>query len=194
MYQVSSHSIPYYRCKQCKRSYTHANYVWDEVHRGIVDALMRPGRLIPAIRAQFNNRDTIERLEGEIKGKENEIQKQRELKDAAFRLGYSLKNYPQEKVQVEINRAEANIQRLKVEKLELEKSLKTLRERLLNEEGVKRFFQLVGKNIETLSKKQWEVLNRMLKLKVTVSSQDIITVSVALPSVRDSKIEFSRLL
>ena len=194
MYHVSSHSIPYYRCKQCKRSYTHANDVWNEVRRGIVDALMRPGRLIPAIRAQFNNRDTIEHLEGEIKAKGNEIQKQEKLKDAAFRLGISLENYPQEKVQDEINRAEANIQRLKAEKLQLEKNLKTLREQALNEEGVKRFCQLVGRNIETLTKKQWEVLNKMLKLKVTVSSQDIITVSVALPPVRDAAIELPRLL
>ena len=101
--------------------------------------------------------------------------------------------YPQERVQEEINKAEGNIQRLKAEKLQLEKNLKTLREQALNEEGVKRFCQLVGKNIETLSKKQWEVLNKMLKLKVTVSSQDLINVSVALPPVRDSEIEFSRL-
>jgi DNA invertase Pin-like site-specific DNA recombinase len=194
MYHVSSHSIPYYRCKQCKRSYTPANDVWNEVRRGIVDALMRPGRLIPAIRAQFNNRDTIERLEGEIKGKENEIQKQEKLKDTAFRLGISLENYSQEKVQEEINKAEAQIQRLEAEKADFEKQRRTLQEQVLNEEGIKRFCQLVGKNIETLSKKQWEVLNKMLRLKVTVSSQDIITVSVALPLVRDAAIELPRLL
>ena len=65
---------------------------------------------------------------------------------------------------------------------------------ILNEEGIKRFCQLVGRNIEALSKKQWEVLNRMLRLKVIISSQDLINVNVALPPVRDdTEIELTRL-
>jgi len=169
--------------------------VWKEVRAGITDGLLRHDRLIPAIRQQFNNRDTIERLEGKIKGKENEIQKQRELQDAAFHLGYSLKNYPQEKVQEAINKAEAAIQRLEAEKADFEKQRRILQEQILNEEGIKRFCELVGRNIEALSKKQWEVLNKMLRLKVIISSQDLINVNVALPPVRDdAEIELTRLL
>jgi len=196
MYGVPVNDKPYYRCPKCRKSYIGAQIIWDELQQGIKGQLLREERLIPAIRVQFDNKDTTARLEQEIKAKAGEIQKWDDAKDAAFRMGMTLKNYPQERVQEEIDRAEENIQRLKAGKVDLEKRLRTLREQKLNEEGIKRLCQSMAKNIDSFTKNQWEVLNKLLKLRVTVYSKELVTVNVALPPVRDTRdtqIEFSRL-
>ena len=111
-------------------------------------------------------------------------------------MGMTLTNYPQERVQKEIDKAEENIQRLKVGKVDLENRLMTLREQKLNEEGIKRLCQSITRNIDNFTKNQWEILNKLLKLRVTVCSKELVTVNVALPPVRDTRntqIEFSQL-
>jgi len=196
MYGVPVNGKPYYRCPKCRRSYISAQIIWNELHEGIKDKLLREERLIPAIRAQFDNKDTIARLEQEIRAKADEIKRWQDAKDAAFHMGMMLKNYPQDRVQEEIDKAEEKIQYLEAEKANLGNRLSTLRERRLNEEGIRRLCQLLAKNIDRLSKNQWEVLNKLLKLKVTVHSKELLTVNVALPPVRDTRdarIEFSRL-
>lgn len=196
MYGVPVNGKPYYRCPKCRKSYISAQIIWDEYQQGIKGELLREERLIPAIRAQFDNKDTITRLEREIKAKVDEIQKWRDAKDAAFRLGMMLKNYPQERVQGEIDKAEEKIQHLEAEKANLDKRLSTLREQKLNEEGIRRLCQLLAKNIDSFTKNQWEVLNKLLKLRITVYSKELIAVNVALPPVRDTRdtqVEFSRL-
>ncbi len=193
MYRVPVNGKPYYRCPKCRKSYISAQIIWNELHEGIKDKLLREERLIPAIRAQFDNKDTIARLEQEIRAKADEIKKWQEAKDAAFHMGMTLKNYPQERVQEEIDKAEEKIQHLEAEKADLGKRLNTLREQRLDEEGIRRLCQLLAKNIDRLTKNQWEMLNKRLKLKVTVYSKELTTVNVALPPIRDTQIEFSRL-
>ncbi|MFC2016219.1 recombinase family protein [Chloroflexota bacterium] len=196
MYGIPVNCKPYYHCPKCRKSYISAQTIWDELQQGIKHQLLREERLIPAIRAQFDNKDTAGRLEQEIKAKAGEIQKWDDAKDTAFRMGMTLKNYPQERVQEEIARAEENIQRLQAGKVDLEKRLRTFREQKLNEEGIKRLCQSMAKNIDSFTKNQWEVLNKLLKLRVTVYSKELVTVNVALPPVRgtgDTQIGFSRL-
>ena len=111
-------------------------------------------------------------IQHEVRIKDDEIKKREDEKDAAFRLGMSLKNYPQERVQEQIDKAEENIRRLKMERLDLEKRLRVLQEQRLNEEGIKRLCQIVAKNIDHLTKKQWEMLNKLLRLRITVFSKE----------------------
>ena len=88
------------------------------------------------------------------------------------------------------------LDRLEMEKADLDNRLSMLREQKLNEEGIMRLCQLLAKNIDRLTKNQWEVLNKLLKLKITVYSKELAIVNVALPPVsdtRDAQIEFSRL-
>ncbi|MFH1032214.1 MAG: recombinase family protein [Chloroflexota bacterium] len=196
MYRVSSKGKRYYRCPNCKGSYIDAQELWDHIQREIKGGLLTEERLIPAIREQFNNKDTSARLEQEIKAKANEIQKWDYAKDAAFRMGMTLKNYSENKVQKEIDKAEENMQRLKVEKADLDKKLNTLTGQKLNEEGIRRLCQLLAKNIDSLTKNQWEVLNKLIKLRVTVYNKRLVNVNVSLPPARDmsvTEIEFSRL-
>ena len=196
MYGVPVNGKPYYRCPKCQKSYINAHILWNELQQGIKGQLLREERLIPAIRAQSHNRDTIARLGQKIDAKAKDIEKWDDAKDIAFRFGVTLRNYPQERVQEEINKAEENIQRIKMEKVDLEKRLKTLREQKLNEEGIERLCQSMARNIDNFTKNQWEVLNKLLKLKITVYSKELVAVNVALPPVRDTKdiqIEFSRL-
>jgi len=196
MYGVPLNGKPYYRCPKCRKSYISAQIIWNELQQGIKGQLLREERLIPAMRVQFDNKDTIARLEQEMEAKAREIQKWDNAKDRAFSMGMTLTDYPQERVQKEIDKAEENIQHLKVGKVDLENRLRTLREHKLNEEGIKRLCQSISRNIDNFTKNQWEVLNKLLKLRVTVYSKELVTVNVALPPVRDTvdaQIEFSRL-
>lgn len=193
MYGVPQKRKPYYRCPKCRKSCFSATALWDEIRQGIQRALLREDWLISQIRTQFDSKDVIERLEQAIEAKGNEIRKLEKSKDKAFRMGMVLDNYPAEKVQEQIDQAETNIQRLKMEKVGLEKRLQTLKEQMVNEGGIRRFCQLAKDNIESLTKNQWQLLNKLLKLKITVYTKELITVNMALPPVRDTQIEFSRL-
>ena len=64
-----------------------------------------------------------------------------------------------------------------------------LKERIADEEGVKRFCRIVAENISNLTKNQWQVLFKLLKLKISVVSKELITVSVALPPIRETETE-----
>ena len=188
--------VAYYRCPKCRglgRS-IQAQPVWDVLHPKIELELLREERLIPAVSAEFGNKDTIDQLEYEIKTKDSQIRKWDEDKDAAFRLGMSLRNYPMERVQEQVDKAEANIHRLKAEKSVLENQLSTIKEQRMNEEGIRRLCRLVAGNLANLSKTQWQMLLKRLGLKVIIHSKDDITVRVALPPIRKSEIEFNQFL
>lgn len=194
MYGIPASGITYYRCPKCKRLWVNAQRLWGSIQREIKDGLLREERLIPAIRQQFDSRETIERLEQEIRGKAHEIQSWEDAKDRAFRMGMELRNYPPDRVQKQIDLATGKIQTLQAEKVELERRLATVRRQILNEEGIRRFCRLAAKNLDNLTKDQWEMLLRLLKLRVTVQSKELITVNVALPPVKDAtEIELSRL-
>jgi DNA invertase Pin-like site-specific DNA recombinase len=194
MYGIPASGITYYRCPECKREWVNAQRLWGSIQREIKDALLSEERIIPAIRKQFDSRETIERLEQEIKAKTHGIAEWQEAKDKAFRMGMVLRNYSPERVQKEIDSAEGKIQTLKAEKADVERRLTTVRQRILNEEGIRRFCQLAANNLDNLSKDQWEMLLRLMKLQVTVHSKYDIKVSVALPPVKDAaEIELSRL-
>jgi len=193
MYGVPLNGQPYYRCPKCRRSGINAQMLWADIQRDIRDKLLREERLIPALKAQFDDNELTSLLEQDIGSKDAEIQKQENAKDAAFRMGILITNYPMERVQAEIDKSEARIQRLKAERIELEKRRDALKERRLNAEGITRFCQLVARNIDNLTKNQWQNLNRLLKLKIIVYSTNLVKVHLALPPVRESEIEFSRL-
>ena len=194
MYGIPASGIPYYRCPKCKKEWVNAKKLWANIERGIRDALLREDRIIPAIRKQFDSKETIKNLEQEIKVKAHEIEGWEDAKDNAFRMGMEVRHYPPERVQEQIDRAEEKIQRLQAEKAELERRLATVRQQILNEEGIRRFCRLAANNLDNLTKDQWEMLLRLLKLRVTVRSKELITVNVALPPVKDvAEIELSRL-
>jgi len=188
--------ITYYRCPRCKGQgrCVRAQPVWELLRPKIESELLREERLIPSVKEEFCNKGILERLGQQIKAKEAEIQKWDEAEDAAFSLGMTLKDYPAERVQKQINKAEANIERLNAEKSLLENQLSTLKEQRLNEEGIRRLCQLVAGNLANLSKGQWELLLKRLGLKVIIHGKDDLTVKVALPPIREGEIEFSRFL
>jgi len=68
-----------------------------------------------------------------------------------------------------------------------------LRQRRLDKEGITRFCRLVADNIDNLTKLQWEMLLKIMRLRITVYTKDLITVSVALPPISETQIEFNRL-
>jgi rRNA maturation endonuclease Nob1 len=192
MYAWPCFKKPRYRCIVCRES-VDATELWSEIKAELVNGLLREDRLIPALQAQFDSKETADMLEQEIKLKDGEILKWRCAKDHAFRMGMMLKNYPMEKVQQHIDEAQGHMERLAIVKASLEKQLATLREQTLNIEGIRRLIELLAGNIEKLTKEEWQRLNETLKLKVTVYSSDLYVVNVALPPVKQHAIEISRL-
>ncbi|MFC1958110.1 hypothetical protein ACFLVQ_00895 [Chloroflexota bacterium] len=98
-------------------------------------------------------------------------------------MGISIKNYPAERVQEHIDAIEQKIQCLKTERTDLKKKLEVLSEQTLNEEGIKRLCKVVARNIGHLTKNQWEVINKLLRLRITVFSKESVVVNVALPPI-----------
>lgn len=192
MYAWPCFKKPRYRCIVCRES-VDATILWSEIKAELANGLSREDRLIPALQAQFDSKETAGTLEQEIKIKDSEILKWRCAKDDAFQMGMMLKNYPTEKVQQHIDEAQGHIERLGIEKASLEKQLATLRERTLNIEGIRRLIEIIAGNIEKFTKEQWQRLNEMLKLKVTVYSSNFYVVNVALPPVKHCAIEISLL-
>jgi len=195
MYGIPASGVPYYRCPKCKRQWINARRLWSDIQGKIREELLTEERVIPAVRKQFDSRETIERLEHEIKLKDSEVEKWEDAKDRAFRMGMELRNYSTDSVQKQINFAEGKIQTFTAEKNELERRLATVKQQILNEEGIRRFCRLAANNLDNLTKDQWEMLLRLLRLRITVHSKELITVNVALPPVvKDAtKIELSRL-
>lgn len=200
MYGKPSGRTLWYYCPVCKkedrRNEIRSRVLWEGYKRGIEDKLMAEERLIPAMKAQFENEDAKDSIEHEIRKKGDEIKGCEGKKDAAFRLGMSIKDYPPERVQGHIDVVEHKIRCLKTERADLEKKLGVLREQTLNEEGIKRLCKVVARNIGRLTKNQWEVFNKLLRLRITVFGKESVVVNVALPPIletRDFETELSHL-
>jgi DNA invertase Pin-like site-specific DNA recombinase len=195
MYGVPLNKKPFYRCPKCRKSNIIASTLWDEVQRGIKNALKRDDWLISQLLAQFDKSHLIEKMEQDIAKINNDTLKYEEAKDTAFRMGMMLNHYSLDKVQEQIDEADKNMQRLNMEKSKLENKLQKLKEQRLDEEGLKRFCQLVKDNIDKLTKNQWQLLNELINLRITVFSRELIIVDASLPTVpkTNSEIEFSHL-
>jgi uncharacterized protein Smg (DUF494 family) len=189
--------VLYYRCRKCKGpGHTfQAQPIWRRIRPELEDGLLREERLIPALRAQFaDNTAVVTSLENQLSQIDRAIAEQEERKDRAFQLGIEIKGYPTEKVQAAIDEADEKIQKLQMEKAELQRQLQVTRQRILDEEGIRRLCQEVQGNLESLDKDGWLKLNKRIGIVVTIHSKDDITVKVSLPPVREVKNEFSQSL
>ncbi len=147
------------------------------------------------MRAQFaDNTAAVTSLENQLSQIDRAIAEQEGKKDRAVQLGIELKGYPTEKVQAEIDKAEEKIQKLKLEKAELQRQLQVTRQRILDEEGIRRLCREVQGNLENLDKDGWLKLNKRIGLVVTIHSKDDIYVKVSLPPLREVKNDFSQSL
>jgi len=185
----------YYRCPKCKgRGHNvQAWQLWDKIRPTLENELLREDRLIPALRKQFGDNTLIAvSLEKQISEKQKQKQEAQAEKDRAFELGVKLKGYPWEKVQEAIDRAEAKVQKLDAEMRGLERQEQLVRQRIFDEEGIRRLCQQVSGNLKNLDGNEWLMLNRQLRLEVTFLSKDAVSVKVSLPPVRETENEFSR--
>jgi len=186
MYGWANRHCLYYRCKRCGKM-TNATKLWEEFFPQIKDDLLSEERLIPRMKSQFNNQELIAKYEREVAPKDKEIKDFEAAKDKAFRMGMFLRGYPLGKVQEQIDKAEANIQHLTPELENLNQKLSNLKQQALNDEGIKRFCQIVSQNIDSLTKEQWEVLGRLMDLRITVFGKGLATVDIALPPVGEAE-------
>jgi DNA invertase Pin-like site-specific DNA recombinase len=196
MVGVPIHGYPYYRCSICRKPLVNANYLWQKIEGKTKAGLLRDDRLIPALKAQFDNTKKIAKLKRELDEKEKAIGGWKEARDKAFRLAL-VTNYPEDELQKRLVEIDCAKDMAINEKQQIESQLHVLRERLIDEQGVSRFCQFVAENIENLSKEQWRMLLETMNLRITVYGSGLITVNIALPSLPPVKCEvkndFSRL-
>jgi len=189
--------VLYYRCRKCKGP-GHAfktQPIWERLRTELQDGLLREDRLIPALRAQYaDNTAAVTSLENQLLQIDRAIAEQEGKKDRAVQLGIELKGYPTEKVQAEIDKADEKIQKLKLERAESWRQLQVVKQRILDEEGIRRLCQQVQGNLDSLDKDGWLKLNKRIGLVVTIHSKDDVFVKVSLPPVREVKNEFSQSL
>ena len=190
MYGKPVRSTTWYYCPKCKTE-IRGKIIWDEVRKEIRTGLLREDRLVPAIESQFNNVELIVKREQELKGLKDRIAFLNNKWDALYKLVSS--DYPRDRFKKGEREIIEAINRAKDEQEQTERELDIIRQRRLDEEGIARFCRLVAHNMDNLSKEQWEMLLKIMRLRITVHSKDTIAVSVALPPVRESQIEFSRL-
>ena len=187
----------YYRCNKCKGGgqYVMAQPIWERLRPELQEGLLREERLIPALRAHYaDNTAAVASLEKQLSQIDQGIADQESRKDRAFQLGIQLKGYPAEKVQAEIDKAEEKIRKLKQEKTELQRQIQVARQRMLDEEGIRRLCREIEGNLENLDKDGWLKLNKRIGLVVTINDKDDIVVKVSLPPVREVENEFSQSL
>jgi len=184
MYAFPNRHRPYYRCKECGKI-MNATKLWDQFFPEIKEAFLREERLIPRIKAQFGDEELIARYEAEIEEKSEAIRSFEQAKDKAVRMGMYLQNYPLERVQEQIDKADLGIQRLEAEQDGLRQKLNNLKQQIIDEEGVKRFCQMISRNIDSLTKEQWEIIGKLTSLKITVYDKELVKVNIALPPVRE---------
>jgi hypothetical protein len=189
--------VLYYHCRRCKGAgrYVMAEPIWNKLRPELQNSLLREERLIPALRAQYaDNTAVVASLENQLSQIDQAIAEQERRKDRAFQLGIELQGYPTERVQAEIDKAEEKIQKLKSEKAELHRQLQVAKQRILDEEGIRRLCSEVQGNLESLDRDGWLKLNKRIGLVVTIHSKEDIVVKVSLPPVREVKNEFSQSL
>lgn len=191
MYGVPIKGTAWYRCPACGK-YISARSLWENIQQEIKDRLMREERLIPAIKTQFENKTLVTTLEEDIRVKSTEISKWDDTEDKAFRLAL-VTNYPEAKLAKRIDEIRKAKAKAINDKERLEARLRVVRQQILDEEGIKRFCRLARKNIDSLTKNQWHVFLKLLRLRIIVYHKKLVRVNLALPAIKDTEIEFSRL-
>jgi DNA-directed RNA polymerase subunit N (RpoN/RPB10) len=170
---------PKYRCLACGREIK-AIPLWEEIKAGIRQRLLQPERLVPAIKAQLDSGESIARVEEDLKLKRQRLEMLNRAEQKAVRLYLVLPDYSEEKVKDEVSRIVEQRRQLEGEESGLENQLQELRQAVVDEEGLRRFCEIVNRNLDGLNDDQWRILLETMKVKVLVNDAGV-TVRMAVP-------------
>ncbi|MFC1938352.1 recombinase family protein [Chloroflexota bacterium] len=190
LYGKPVRSTTWYYCPKCKTQ-IRCQVIWDEVQQEIKALLSKEDRLIPAIKSQLDSSELIGKKEQELKYLDERIVSLYDKWDVLYK--WASPDYPKDrfkKRELEIIDA---LDKAKAERERTEHELDVLKQRRIDHDGIMRFCRLVAQNVDYLTKQQWEMLLKVMRLKITVYSKKAIAVSIALPPVRDEQIEYNRL-
>jgi len=175
---------PWYRCLPC-RTWVKAIPLWEEIREGLRNILLQPDRLIPAMKAQIDNGETVERLEEELRQKQQQAKMLEQAEQKALRLHLFLPNYPIDKLEAELHRIEEQRKQLLQETNKVEQQITELRQAIVNEEGVRRFCEMVASNLDNMDDNRWRLLLEAMNLMVFVS--DKTTARVTVPAAKQGE-------
>jgi len=174
---VCRNGSPWYRCLPC-RAWIKAIPLWEEIREGLRGILLQPERLIPAIKAQIDSGQSVEHLEEELRQKQQRIEMLEQAEQKALRLHLFLPNYPIDKLEAELSHVEEQKKQLIQEINRIEQQIRELRQAKVDEEGVKRFCEIVASNLNNMDDSRWRLLLEAMNLRVLVSNKTAVKVAV----------------
>jgi len=173
---------PWYRCLPC-RVWIKAMPLWEEIREGLRGILLQPERLIPAVKAQIDSGQSMQRLEEELSHNKRLMGVLEQAEQKALRLHLYLDNYPVGKLEAELSRIEGQQEQLIQERNRIEQQIRDLRRAIVNEEGVKRFCEIVASNLDNIDESRWRLLLEAMNLRVLVSDKTTV-VKVTVPAAK----------
>jgi len=181
---VYRNGVPWYRCLPC-RIWVKAIPLWEEIREGLREIILQPERLIPAMKTQIDNGQSVERLEEELRQKQQQTNVLEQAEQKALRLHLLLPNYPIDKLEAELNRIEEQKKQLLQETNKIEHEIRKLRQAIINEEGVRYFCEMVASNLDNMDDNRWRLLLESMNLMVFVS--DKTTARVTVPATKEGE-------
>lgn len=174
---------PYFRCNCSRRNHWDASELWRKVKATLTVMLSNSGALSDIIEKRVGSVELREQQAAKVARLENEVADLEEAQERAVRMGIWLKNYPAEKVQKEVNRAQ---EKLNEKRAELEATRSVL-EGLDRAEAEAQRIQALGSSfqqrLETADDDAWR--NFLLDLGVSLILQQdgrhLLCASVTLP-------------
>jgi len=147
--------------------------------------LLSPARLVPAMKAQLEAGQSTADLQEELKACCHQLDMLEQAEQKALRLHLYLPNYPAEKLEAEVRRTGEQKQQLIRKRSNLERQQAQLRQAMMDEDGMRRFCEIAGRNLDTMDDGQWRALLEVIRLKILVSTE--VKVKVAVPAVNSEK-------
>lgn len=177
MVGVYRNGTPWYRCLPC-RAWIKSVPMWEETHEGLRRILLQPERLIPAVKDQIDSGQSMKRLEEELGQSQQRIEMLGQAEQKALKLHLYLSNYPVDKLDLELSRIEEQKKQIIQKRNGIEQQIRGLRQAIVNEEGIKRFCEMVASNLDSMDDSRWRLLLEAMNLRILVSEKTTVKVSV----------------
>jgi len=158
----------YYRCQSC-RNHINAKQLWCQVKGYLTGLLLDPERLTATIKANFDNGQTMSRLEEELLSlkREKEGWKQSRVRQRRLYL-FPSSNYSEQDYLQDDQRILSQLQKVDDRIVEVERGMTEVRQAKLDEEGIKHFCQIAASNLDKMSDSQWQLLLEVMHLKIVI--------------------------
>jgi site-specific DNA recombinase len=175
------HGYRVYRCSSrtrlvspasCGNRHVNADFLETEVWNKVKAVLSDPDLVIAELRRKRELNLEAEHLKEEVELNRKRLQTLDEAETRIIRL-HAYAGRSEEKTLNELNRVNAERERIEQANTELDKRIRETRQIELNEATIKRFCELVGENIENFTSEQKNLALEALQVKVWIDGNSV---------------------